>query len=118
MIKDTIRFLVCLCAGIVMCGLLAASGSAADDLDRGMALYQANCFQCHGEKGDGKGPEAGNFSPGPTDFTSAGMASVPDSAIEKAVVDGVAGVESHSWGGILSSEEVEALIRFIRTFQQ
>ncbi len=91
---------------------------AGEEIDRGMIIYQANCLQCHGEKGDGSGPEAAQFNPGPADLTSTQMASVPDSVLEKAIVDGVPGIPMHSWGGILSKDDVTSLILYIRTLQK
>ncbi len=99
-------------------GILYVHVAAEDDLDRGMIVYQANCLHCHGENGDGNGPEASNFVPGPADLTSIEMASVPDSHLEKAIVEGVSEVEMHSWGGILSKEDIYAVIKFVRSFQQ
>ncbi len=31
---------------------------SADDLQLGKRVYEENCAACHGEKGDGKGPQA------------------------------------------------------------
>jgi mono/diheme cytochrome c family protein len=36
----------------------------------GQKLYEKNCSQCHGEKGDGQGPAAKHLRPMPRDFTS------------------------------------------------
>ena len=38
--------------------------------DAGKALYEKNCAQCHGEKGDGNGVAAPHLMPRPRDFTS------------------------------------------------
>ncbi len=37
---------------------------------RGKKLYDANCFACHGMKGDGKGPAGMALKPKPRNFTS------------------------------------------------
>ena len=103
---------------ILSFGVFWVIGASADDLQQGMILYQSNCLACHGEKGDGNGPQAVNFNPPPTDFTSSQMASVPDSQIEKAIVEGVAGVPMHSWGGILQKEDVRTLISAVRSFKK
>ena len=54
----------------------ASAAVAAPDLgsdaqrDAGKKLYEANCSQCHGEKGDGNGVAAPYLQPRPRDFTS------------------------------------------------
>lgn len=38
------------------------------DQENGQVLYNQNCFQCHGPKGDGNGPVAKGLNPAPTNF--------------------------------------------------
>lgn len=47
---------------------LGVAASAAAD-EAGRKLYDKNCAQCHGEKGDGNGPAAPHLSPRPRDLT-------------------------------------------------
>jgi len=55
---------------------VAAAAAAQPDLgseaqrQAGEALYGKYCSQCHGDKGDGKGPAASRLKPRPRDFTS------------------------------------------------
>jgi hypothetical protein len=42
-------------AFFLLAGLLSASGSAAQDLEMGKAVYDSRCVICHGDQGDGKG---------------------------------------------------------------
>jgi mono/diheme cytochrome c family protein len=46
-----------------------------ETLSAGRALYADKCANCHGDKGDGKGPEAETYSVPPSDFTDAQMMS-------------------------------------------
>jgi mono/diheme cytochrome c family protein len=39
-------------------------------IERGMALYDQNCSQCHGTGGRGNGPAAGTMTPPPRDFAA------------------------------------------------
>jgi cytochrome c oxidase cbb3-type subunit 2 len=43
---------------------------AAAGIELGEKIYLENCAACHGQKGDGKGPEAGRLKTKPRDFTT------------------------------------------------
>ena len=43
---------------------------AQTDIKTGENIYSENCAACHGQKGDGKGPEAGRLKTKPRDFTT------------------------------------------------
>jgi hypothetical protein len=107
MIKHRRKFVIL--SGLIMfsLGILLGMGNSADDLAKGALVYQANCIACHGENGNGNGPESSGFTPAPTDFTSSQMASVTTVELEKAIVEGVPGVDQHSWSRVLSKEDVD-----------
>lgn len=46
----------------------ASPASTPAGIERGAALYQANCIACHGPEADGKGPAAVAFTPPPRNF--------------------------------------------------
>jgi high-affinity iron transporter len=37
--------------------------------ERGAAIFRDNCASCHGQHGDGRGPDAANLNPKPANFT-------------------------------------------------
>jgi mono/diheme cytochrome c family protein len=43
---------------------------AGTDIELGEKIYLANCAVCHGQKGDGKGPEANRLKTKPRNFTT------------------------------------------------
>jgi mono/diheme cytochrome c family protein len=104
-------------AGIFLALSFGTVGSA-NDLARGMLIYKGNCLQCHGENGDGNGPEAVNLDTAPRNFTSSPMDALTDSMLDKAVVEGISTVPTHSWGNILSKDDVAAVLQYIRTFRK
>ena len=49
--------------------LLFTGHAEGNEDNLGKKLFDNNCQMCHGIKGDGNGPAASSFSPGPADFT-------------------------------------------------
>ncbi len=47
--------------------------AAGDEIARGKAVFNDKCVECHGVRGNGKGPSAATMSPGPSDFTNPGF---------------------------------------------
>lgn len=94
---------------------LKLTAENADKLfDDGKVLYNHNCSQCHGEKGDGKGPMVEN------DLFSG----VPDYADKKelsngqmfySIYYGKGAMGSHA--SIINKKEIWTIIHYIRKFQ-
>jgi DMSO reductase family type II enzyme heme b subunit len=92
----------------------------------GQELYDAYCARCHGFDGDGKG-EASNFTyPTPRDFTS-GMykfRSTPsgdpptDDDLKRSILVGFPGTSMFGWEGKFSDEDLEALIEYLKYFEE
>lgn len=68
------------------------------DLQRGVALYTAQCASCHGAKGGGDGPLASNLHPKPIAFTDAERAASRSvMALYQVVSQGVSGTSMPSF---------------------
>jgi mono/diheme cytochrome c family protein len=110
--------------------LLAPAGALAGDAAAGKAAYTTNCVSCHGETGKGDGPVGQILQPPPRDF------SLGDFKID-ADEDGTAGTDADlkaviskgaaafggnqmmaAWGGVLSDEDVDNVVAYIRTLKQ
>ena len=84
-------------------GALPAHAQAGD-ATAGKAVYERKCLECHGEKGDGKGPAAELLAPQPRDFT-AGLYKIrttankvpTDQDLFRIITDGMPGTSMPSW---------------------
>jgi len=91
----------------------------------GERIYRENCAACHGENGDGKGPEAQRLKTKPRDFTAGiyKFRSTPSGALPleqdifKAVSRGVRGTSMLAQLH-LSEQERWAVVRYLKTFSK
>ena len=84
-----------------------------EEVTRGQELYAANCASCHGERGEGDGPDAGSLSVSPVNFTNQefmGTRSAADLFVS--ITDGLG--EMHSYAD-LAEDDRWALTTYLRT---
>ena len=99
----------------------ATAGVSPAVLDRGAALYKANCVACHGETGKGDGPGAGVLKPPPRDHTNRPyMSTLSDKDIGDIVKMGGAMkgkplMPSHPQ---ISGDDLSALVAYVRSLSQ
>jgi len=111
-------------------GSAVGSGSprvvrAAEDPALGERIYRENCAACHGEKGDGKGPQADRLKTKPRDFTtgiykfrSTLSGSLPlDQDIFKTISRGVRGTSMLAQLQ-LSEQERWAVVQHLKAFSK
>jgi high-affinity iron transporter len=94
----------------------AAPASTPESIERGAALFKANCVTCHGEKGDGKGPAAVAFTPPPRNFTDPHAKWTRGNAPEQiftTVTQGVEGTGMAGFGGALTEAQRWDLVHFV-----
>ncbi len=99
----------------------AATGQVALDpasVERGRAIYTANCLACHGPSGDGDGPAAASLPVPPADLSSAHAAAHADRDMIFWVANGIAGSPMPAFGDTLSDGEIRDVVAYIRAMQQ
>lgn len=80
----------------------------------GEQLYANYCVSCHGENLDGRGRVSTMLDPLPRNFRPQFVVSYED-RFKTSLREGVAGTAMPPWKDILSDQEIEALIDFIKS---
>ncbi len=95
-------------------------GNLEGDPLRGEAIFQGQCYECHGRDGRGDGPRAHFIHPPPRDFTSTASRARFDRAhLYQAIERGKRGTVMPAWGKVLTPQQIAdvaeyVFIRFIR----
>jgi mono/diheme cytochrome c family protein len=88
-----------------------------DSIAMGRMNYSTHCQNCHGDKGDGKGPRADSLSIAPSDFTDAhALGLVTDGELFWKISHGRRPMPAFQYK--LTETERWQLVDFIRTFAQ
>jgi mono/diheme cytochrome c family protein len=103
-----------------------ASAQSDDAKPRGQAVYERWCASCHGETGAGDGEAAQYMLPRPRDFTrgvyqirTTKSGQIPtDGDLHRVVHEGMPGTAMPGWREILSDEDHEAVVAYIKTFSK
>jgi S1-C subfamily serine protease len=90
-----------------------ASGPGTGDAGRGAALFAAACARCHGERGDGDGPEAAGLEPPPRSLRDAAAARWSPEQIFGAVTYGVDGTAMASFRDVYDDQQRWDLAAFV-----
>jgi high-affinity iron transporter len=99
----------------------ASATATPEMLERGRAIYKANCVACHGETGKGDGPGAGVLKPPPRDHTDrAYMSTLTDQQIKDIIrmggaIKGKPLMPSHPQ---LNGEALDALAAYVRSLSE
>ena len=83
-------------------------------LSRGRKIYNERCYFCHGYGGDAKTLASTYLSPPPRDFTSADPNKLTRDKMIVAVTRGRKDTAMQSFAGLLSSDDIAAVVDFVR----
>lgn len=100
---------------LALLALLACTGAAPVDVERGRAVWNFRCYFCHGYSGDARTLAATFLTPPPRDFQAADPMQFPLPRIRTAIIEGVPGTAMKSFRGVLSGDEIEAVALFLRS---
>ncbi|MBI3943143.1 MAG: c-type cytochrome [Chloroflexi bacterium] len=82
----------------------------------GKELYATHCAVCHGDTGEGNGPQAGSQSRHPTALADPRYLAAQTSQRLWYATAGLPGLPDHDWTGKLSQEQPWEIIDYIWTF--
>ncbi len=122
--KFLIFFFVMALSGAVSGTVFAQEKKTSNNLEAGKKVYIKRCAGCHGDSGQGDGFASERFNPKPRDFamglykyrtTPNGMLPT-DADLIKVVTVGLPGTGMPSWKSILSDQEIQDVVSYIKTF--
>lgn len=93
---------------------VAAGSRATTDFEKGRDIYNFRCYFCHGYAGDAKTLAATYLQPPPRNFTATPLNQLPRERMIKSVTDGRMDTGMKGFKGILTKEEIELVVDFIR----
>ena len=93
---------------------IAAGSQARTRFERGRDIYNYRCYFCHGYGGDGQTLAATYLEPRPRDFTATPLAGLSRERMIISVTHGRADTAMKSFKGLLTAQEIEDVVDFIR----
>ena len=86
----------------------------ANTTSAGETIYRLHCLRCHGKMGDGKGQDSFMLMVPPRDFHSPESTAKSELDLRTIIIWGLVFSPMHGWWDRLSSEEIRAVISYIR----
>ena len=110
---------------LLVSGVLALTGAAAarqdqapgtitEEYRQGKAVYNFYCYQCHAYAGDARTLASTFLDPKPRNFTASDPDELNREQMVDAITNGRAGTAMVSFGDVLDSRKIQAVVDFIR----
>ncbi|MDF7806717.1 c-type cytochrome [Pontiellaceae bacterium B12219] len=81
----------------------------------GQRLYDTYCISCHGPELKGDGVVSAMLDPLPRDLSKYQFVASYDERFKNSILNGVGGTAMPAWKNVLSEEEAETLVEFIKS---
>ncbi|TPW11930.1 MAG: cytochrome c class I [Halothiobacillaceae bacterium] len=94
---------------------IAAGRKPTSLYELGRDVYNYRCYFCHGYSGDGKTLASSYLAPQPRDFTAVDPQTLAREAMILAVTEGRPDSAMMAFKGLLSAQEIAAVVDFVRT---
>ena len=109
-------FALVLVAGNSLSAQTAHQDPVTDDtLKKGEAAYNFYCYQCHAYAGDARTLASSFLDPRPRNFSATDPAALKRDQMIDAISNGRPGTAMTSFSSVLSSNEISAVVEYIRT---
>ncbi|GJL55465.1 MAG: hypothetical protein NPIRA02_25970 [Nitrospirales bacterium] len=99
---------------LVIGNAIGFAQDALGDRTNGKAIYDTHCLRCHGDHGEGNGPEASALIVPPTNFQTPESRMKSEFELRSTVIWGMAFSPMHGWFNILDGQEIREVIQYIR----
>lgn len=117
MIGERMRARICtLALFVMMFGSWALAETRPPNPQVGGTIYQQHCLRCHGQAGDGLGPDARSLIVPPENLQSPRLRSKTDRELMLSISQGVLFSPMHGWRDHLSEQEMRDVLSYIRSF--
>lgn len=99
---------------VILTGTWVA-GQTGGNPKTGQALYEQHCLRCHGDKLDGRGPDARYLIVPAADLRSPGTRHKTDRELFSAISQGVLFSPMHGFRGKLTDQQIWDVLSYLRT---
>lgn len=99
---------------VIFCASWAIAQVPSGNPKHGEKIYQQLCLRCHGEKLDGRGPEAQYLKVAPADLQSTSSRVKSDWELLVIVAHGVMFTPMHGFRDVLTEQDIKDVVSYIR----
>jgi mono/diheme cytochrome c family protein len=109
------RLAVASVLALVLASSWAVAQTAPGNPKKGETVYQKNCLRCHGQSGDGLGPDAPDLIVAPANFHTMKSRSKTDMEMLVIISHGIIFSPMHGWRDRLADQDIVDVLSYIRT---